>query len=57
MHIQDAFHPDGISNESGDEFDETDSGSRSPQEKLDGNQSSSPSPVQDQHGNYSLKIC
>ncbi len=57
MHIQDAFHPDGISNESGDEFDETDSGSRSSQEKLDGNQSSSPSPVQDQHGNYSLKIC
>lgn len=37
MRIQDKFHPDGISYESGDEFSETESELRSSQEKLNGN--------------------
>ncbi|CAF0787281.1 unnamed protein product [Adineta steineri] len=37
MRIQDTFHPDGISYESGDEFSETESDLRSSQERLNGN--------------------
>ncbi|UJR25286.1 hypothetical protein I4U23_006638 [Adineta vaga] len=46
MRIQDKFHPDGISYESGDEFSETESELRSSQEKLNGN-GVSPSPSKD----------
>lgn len=42
MRIQDTFHPDGISYESGDELSETESDLRSSQEKLNGNGSLSP---------------
>jgi hypothetical protein len=35
MHIQDAFHPDGISYGSGEDFSDTDSDPRSSQEKYD----------------------
>lgn len=44
MRIQDTFHPDGISYESGDELSETESDLRSSHERLNGNGSiSSPS--------------
>lgn len=44
MRIQDTFHPDGISYESGDELSETESDLRSSQERLNDNGSySSPS--------------
>jgi hypothetical protein len=44
MRIQDTFHPDGISYESGDELSETESDLRSSQERLNVNESfSSPS--------------
>lgn len=43
MHIQDAFHPDGISFESGDELDETETDPRS-------------SPTKDQLGKDLYKI-
>jgi len=36
MRIQDTFHPDGISYESGDELSETESDLRSSQERLNG---------------------
>lgn len=42
MRIQDKFHPDGISYESGDELSETESDVRSSQEKLNGNSAFSP---------------
>lgn len=43
MRIQDTFHPDGISYESGDELSETESDLRSSQERLNGSGSVSPS--------------
>jgi len=46
MRIQDTFHPDGISYESGDELSETESELRSSQERLDDNGSYS-SPTKD----------
>lgn len=46
MHIQDAFHPDGISYDSPDESSDTDSDSRSSQEILDKNNS----PTKDESG-------
>jgi hypothetical protein len=52
MHIQDAFHPDGISYESGDEYEETENDLRLSGEKLDGSNSSSP---KDQLGNNYTK--
>jgi hypothetical protein len=42
MRIQDTFHPDGISYESGDELSETESDLRSSQERLNGSRSFSP---------------
>jgi hypothetical protein len=48
MHIQDAFHSDGIPFESGDEFDETETSPRSSRERIDKNNS----PTKDQFGNY-----
>ena len=57
MRIQDTIQSDGISYESGDELSETDSDSRSSQEKLDWNNSSLSSPTKDQYGNYSHQIC
>jgi hypothetical protein len=49
MRIQDTFHPDGISYESGDELSETESDIRSSQEMLNGNGSFS-SPSKDPFG-------
>jgi len=49
MRIQDTFHPDGISYESGDELSETESDIRSSQEILNGNGSFS-SPSKDPFG-------
>ncbi len=49
MHIQDTFHSDGLSYESGDELSETESDFRSSEEKLDRKNSS---PTKDQLGNY-----
>ena len=43
MRIQDTFHPDGISYESGDELSETESDHRSSQERLNNGSFSSPS--------------
>ncbi len=42
MRIQDTFHQDGISYESGDELSETESDLRSSQERLNGSRSFSP---------------
>jgi hypothetical protein len=39
MHIQDAFHPDGISYDSPDDFSDTDSDPKSSDEKFDKNDS------------------
>jgi hypothetical protein len=50
MHIQDAFHQDGISYESGDEFSDTDSDPRSSQENFD--KDNSPN-KEKSSGNYS----
>jgi hypothetical protein len=51
MRIQDTFHPDGISYESGDELSETESDHRSSQERLNGNGSlSASSPSKDPFG-------
>ena len=55
MRIQDTFHPDGISYESGDELSETESDHRSSQEKLNDNRSTSPL-SKDIFGNKSIKI-
>lgn len=54
MRIQDTFHPDGISYESGDELSETESELRSSQERLNGNGSLS-SPSKDPFGKKKLK--
>jgi hypothetical protein len=48
MHILDAFHPDGISYGSGDDFSDTDSDSRSSQEKDDKDNP----PIEDKLGKY-----
>lgn len=53
MRIQDTFHPDGISYESGDELSETESDLRSSQEKLNGNGTFSP-PSKESHGKIGL---
>ncbi|CAF0820528.1 unnamed protein product [Adineta steineri] len=50
MRIQDAFHSDGLSYESGDELSETENDLRSSQERLDRNPPP-PSPTKDQSGN------
>ncbi len=50
MHIQDAFHQDGISYGSGDEFSDTDSDPRSSQENFD--KDNSPN-KEKSSGNYS----
>ena len=47
MHIQDAFHPDGISYDSPDDFSDTDSDPRSSDDKFDKNDS----PPKDEFGN------
>jgi hypothetical protein len=49
MRIQDTFHPDGLSYESGDELSETESDLRSSHEKLNSNGSFSP-PSKDPFG-------
>jgi len=54
MRIQDTFHPDGISYESGDEFSESESDHRSSQERLNGNGSFS-SPSKDPFGKKKSK--
>ncbi|CAF1125720.1 unnamed protein product [Rotaria sordida] len=51
MRIQDKFHPDGISYESGDELSETESDLRSSQERLNSNGSFS-SPSTDPYANH-----
>lgn len=50
MRIQDNFHPDGISYESGDELSESESDYRSSQERLNTNGSFSSSATQDTLG-------
>jgi len=54
MHIQDTFHSDGLSYESGDELSETESDFRSSQETLNHKNAS---PTKDQLGNYCYTIC
>ena len=51
MHIQDAFHPDGISYDSPEEFSDTDSDPRSSQEILDKNNS----PAKEESGKNELE--
>ncbi len=50
MHIQDTFHPDGLSYESGDDSSETESNPRSSLEKPNEKISPSSSPSKNQSG-------